>query len=294
MQIRRRGIAYILSIIVLLTAVACQSERSSLIIDDDDMEDLLYDVHCAHFMNTNGNDIRESGAKEYAVFLNVLKKHGVTQEQWDSSMVYYCCHADELKDIYKNLSTRLEDEAEAVGASVTNSEDSTNIWRGEKCMILTSFQPYTTRQWELKTDSLVKPGERINLRFVGMFLQPEDEMRAECVLYIKLSNDSIAVSTQTMTRTGIYNVTIVDRDKIGIKEIKGMFMMHKNNVNSYSLNRPDNNASQILCVRDLSLQHTVAETEAPDRKGMQLPNLDKNVKATFNNGVPKRLELQDP
>lgn len=294
MRIRRRGIAYILFTLVLLTAVACQSDRSSLIIDDDDMEDLLYDIHRAHFLEKDGHELREDGSMQYAVFLNVLKKHGVTQAQWDSSMVYYCCHADELKDIYNNLGKRLENEAEAVGAAVTSSNDSTNIWNADKSIILTSYQPNTTRQWELQTDSLVKPGETLTLHFIGYFLQPQDDMRAQCVLAIRLANDSIISTSQMMSRTGIYNVRLQDVGKVGIKEVKGMFMMHRGNINNYAIDNRTETTSQVLSITEIALLHEmVATPETNSNLPINNP-ISPNDKAPILDRVPKRLELQNP
>lgn len=244
---------------MLLTA-ACQSSRPDYVIDDDDMEDLLYDVHRAHFTYKNGEDTRYDGAQQYAMFLKVLEKHKVSQADWDSSMVYYCRHADELQKIYDRLGARLEREAEMIGASLSDSGDSTNIWHEDGSIVLTSYKPYTTHQWTIPTDTLLKPGEKLTMHFTTLFLREEAFKRAEVVLAIKLRNDSIITTNQSMSRTGIYNLSIVDREAIGIKEVKGLFMMHKEI--SYSAAQPNSaQSAQILCIKDIKLNHEVQQDQ---------------------------------
>lgn len=246
----------------ILLAAACQPPRPSYVLDNGDMEDLLYDLHRAHFTFVNSNDSRQDGAQQYAMFLRVLEKHKVKPAEWDSSMVYYCCHADQLEDIYKDLAERLEREAEAVGAAVSAGSDTTNIWRGEQSMVLTSYQPYTTRQWSLPNDSLIDAGERITLRFTGLFLQPGEEMRAECVLAIRLQNDSVISTSQTLNRTGIYNISLTDNESLGIKEVKGMFMMRRGNLMGITASS-GGKSSQILCVKDIVLLHESQKQTKP-------------------------------
>lgn len=235
---------------VLALAIACQTDKGN-VLDYDKMEEVLYDIHRVHFAYKDGEETRENGAMQYALFLKVLEKHDVKQAQWDSSMVYYCKNADELQKIYDRLTLRLEREAELIGAATGgDSGDSTNIWRDEPYIMLTSYKPYTTRQWTIPADTLLKPGEKVTMRFTGLFLQPDVNMRAEFLLAMRLQNDSVVVNHQVMTRTGIYNLSVTDSDAKGIKEVKGMFMMHRNKYES-----GDVPVAQILCLKDIVLLH---------------------------------------
>ncbi len=257
---------YISFLLALALMVACQSSRPDYVLDDDDMGELLYDIHRAHFLYRNQETGGDDGAHQYALFLKVLQKHKVSEAVWDSSMVYYCAHADELQEIYKDLTERLEHEAEAIGVSTTNADDSVNIWQGDRSIVLTAYQPYTTKQWTIKTDSLVKPGERLTLRFTSLFLQPNKEMRAACVMAIKLSNDSVVTTNQTLSRTGIYNLSLADNEAMGIKEIKGLFMMYPENNMGMGYQQSERRTSQILCVKDIVLLHEKqGNVSAPER-----------------------------
>lgn len=290
-----KQLRYILAMLIamLLCMTACQPSRSDYVLSSGDMEDLLYDIHRAHFLVQDGKDTREDGSLQYALFLKVLEKHNVTQTEWDSSMVYYCRHSDELASIYKHLTSRLEREAEDIGANVTESDDSTNIWNGEQNFILTTYQPNTTRQWSIPTDTLLKAGEKLNLRFSALFLKPDESMHAECVLAVRLTNDSVVVTNQSINRTGIYNLRISDTEAQGIKEVKGMFMMYRNAIGGVSRNNEI--PSQVLCIRDIVLLHeqdtpqrTTPENNIPDQSAPTNERIPDSP-----DGSPQRLTIPD-
>lgn len=296
MQTRGRSIIYIF--LVLLLTAACQSDRSAFVLDDDDMEDLLYDIHRAHFTFKDGEDSRSDGAYQYALFLKVLEKHKVTQAEWDSTLVYYTCHANELQKIYTRLGERLEIEAQSIGAAVGEVGDSTNIWHDESNMILTAYQPYTTRQWSIRPDSLLKAGENLTLKFTGLYLQPSEVQRAECIFAMVLSNDSVVVTNQMISRTGLYTLRLSDSGELGIKELKGMFMMYQKNPNSFGVTTTDKFSTQILCVKDIKLLHELPEDKKSDASDSSedkgdMPMKDRTTSDSAVNVIHEEIPVSD-
>ena len=92
-------IIYMVAAVAMLTG--CKPKVPSKYIQPDDMEDLIYDYHIAQ-----GIASQESGNPDYQkrlTFEMVLKEHGVTQAEFDSSLVYYYTRADRFQDIYKNV-----------------------------------------------------------------------------------------------------------------------------------------------------------------------------------------------
>ena len=106
----------------LATLIACKPGVPKEYIQPGDLEDILYDYYVAqalaadeHTDNTNFERSR--------YFLAVLKKHGVTQAEFDSSMVYYYGHLDRLKPIYLEVTL-----------SITNSRSSLKLMSTESVM----------------------------------------------------------------------------------------------------------------------------------------------------------------
>jgi hypothetical protein len=72
------------------------------------MSEILVDMHVAQAtikqMQSQKKDI-EGVSEEYHSF--ILKKHGVTKEEFDKSLEYYNYRTDDLKLIYEEVITRL-------------------------------------------------------------------------------------------------------------------------------------------------------------------------------------------
>lgn len=288
--------------------IACESSRPSYVLDPDEMEDVLYDIHRAHFSYSGYNE-RVDGARQYALFLNVLKKHDVTQAEWDSSMVYYTRNAHQLERIYENLFGRVSNEAAAMGAGVGEVADTADVWNAERQMLLFDYAPYTTKTWTVKADSVLLPGERITLRFSGLFLSGNPTRYVTAVLALRLSNDSVVVRNQTCSMSGSNTLVVSDDEAIGIKSVYGMFMMQRTNSPSQSSDgKPQ---QQIFSIYDIRLTHepgsrSKATQDAPQKnpdmpahklsadtvsKAIQEPQNQKlqNGKKTRFNALPQRV-----
>ncbi|MCM1077892.1 MAG: DUF4296 domain-containing protein [Bacteroidales bacterium] len=247
----KKNILYILFIVALMAA--CEASRPSYVLDDDEMEDVLYDIHRAHFSYSDYRD-RENGARQYALFLNVLKKHDITQSEWDSSMVYYTRNAHELEHIYERLFERVNSEAAAMGAGVGEMTDTTDIWNTERQLLLFDYAPYTTNTWSVVTDSILSPGERITLRFSGIFLSDNANRYVTAILALRLNNDSVVVRNMMCSMSGPNTLVIADDKAVGIKSVYGMFMMHKPSSSVANISQ-DETKRQIFSIYDIRLLH---------------------------------------
>ena len=125
---RKTLFLFIAALVVATLITGCN--RESHILSSGEMEDILYDYHLADAMaqQAEGGYVKNAVAYRAAV----LKKYDITQSEFDSSMVYYMRHTDELHTIYQHISDRMQDEANKVGASAMTagvaSGDKSNVW----------------------------------------------------------------------------------------------------------------------------------------------------------------------
>lgn len=248
----RHTLLYIVAVVLTLTAC---SSRPDGVLSAGRMEDVLYDLHRAHFLPEQGNGSREDGPTQRALMLSVLRQHDVTQAEWDSSMVYYTRNADELETVYASLMERLDYEASIMGAANTEVADTTDIWPGEKHVLLMQNEIATTYQWTLPTDSLLTAGERVTLRFLGLFLNPDAPRRATALLVMKLANDSTITSHQAATQNGIYSVELTDDEFRGIRSVSGLFMLHRPTFQPFGDNAAGAAQNQVFSIADIRLLH---------------------------------------
>lgn len=292
--------AVIASLVLIVTVCfsACSS-RPDYVLSNGDMEDVLYDIHKAHYLPEQMNESRSNGALQYALMLNVLKQHDVTQAEWDSSMVYYTRHADEMQDIYSNLMERLEYEASAMGASVAEGADSTDIWNADRHLLLIPNDLSSTYQWTLNCDTLLQKGEKATLRFQGLYLNDNAQRRATAVLVMRLSNDSVIVRQQMITQSAIYKLELSDDDAIGIKSLSGLFVISSSSLGMSGGYGDDsskrNTSSQILSLTDIVLLHEPKEKPSnaapatPETPDAADADSTQRIRAIHSAGTPPGL-----
>ncbi len=224
--------------------VSCKPSVPSEYIQPDDMEDLIYDYHVAQ-----GIAMQQDGSQDYNRRLNfelVLKKHGLTQAQFDSSLVYYYTRADRFQEIYKHVQERLNNEAEKYGAAVSEgpikaaslSGDTADVWKGNRALMLLNDRPYHLYQFAQKADTAYRAGDSFMLSMNTTWLMQQGNRQATVYLVITYANDSTVKQYSTVSSSG--NTTLrIPYCKERVKEIKGFVMCGM---------RPSTDDTNSLCV----------------------------------------------
>ena len=102
----------------LMLIAGCKPTVPSRYIQPGELEDILYDYHLADAMaSVSGND----SVNMVKYHTAVLQKHGYTEADFDSSLVYYLRHTEQLKTIYENLAKRFRDESDRKSTRLNSS-----------------------------------------------------------------------------------------------------------------------------------------------------------------------------
>ena len=211
---------------------SCSSDSSD-VLSMGEMEDILYDI----YLSQNIVDGENRDRKMYDEITNreaIYRKYDITQAEWDSSYNYYCRHADKLHSIYENLSERIRTEVIELGGDVsldeaTLSGDTINIWNSERNFILMQQMPYNLNQFTISGDSTFKAGDVLTLQFDSKFIFQEGSRNLVAVLTVTLSNDSVVTNTCHASSDGRFTVSFNDYRRMGIKAVKGYFVLLRNN-----------------------------------------------------------------
>ena len=191
-MINRKTYLQVLLVVGLMLS-ACKPTVPVEIIQPDDMEDLLYDYYVAQNItgdSRDGNDYRTK--YNYAL---VFKKYGVTEAEFDSSLVYYYNHIEDLYKIYESVQARLSDEALELGASVGDVErymkrslsgDTMDIWTGHRHHLFFPQPPYNIFQFTQKADTACRPNDSYLLTFGSSFLVQSGSRSATALLSVPL------------------------------------------------------------------------------------------------------------
>lgn len=216
----------------LLLLQSCKPSIPSKYIQPDEMEDILFDYHIADAMARDyGN---EDAQKVVAYRAAVLKKYGVTQAEFDSSMVYYTRYTHQLQKIYESLSERIGNESQAADSSTgrimlgnSASSDTTNIWHGSDTFVLSPYNALSVATFKFSSDTTYHKGDTYLLDFDAQFIYQDGTRDAVVMLAMKLKNDSTVSQVLHLSSTNHYSVQIEDKTMEGVKEVKGFFTLNK-------------------------------------------------------------------
>ena len=147
-------------IVATLIAVACNRVPDT-VIQPDDMAELMADVRVADaVIAVNQAQYNAPGTRE-ALRQAVFDRHGITKEQFDSSLVWYGHNMNLYQDVADRTIEILEARMERVNgvvaeAALSVAGDSVDVWQRPSALIVNDFSPsqYITfnlaadRNWE--------------------------------------------------------------------------------------------------------------------------------------------------
>ncbi len=224
----------ILTAVGFLLLSACKPTVPKEYIQPDEMEDLLYDYYVAQGVRPDIKSRNVEYDHHYMTSL-VLKKHGLTQAEMDSSLKYYYNHLEDLFKIYGNVQKRLSETALELGASTKEVErfttqsvsgDTTDVWEGSRQMMILPQSPYHIVKFSQKADSSFHQGDSFLMTFGNTFLVQSGSKNATVVLSVKYEGDSIISHHTNISPMGVTTLRIPSCN-LKAKELTGYVYMQK-------------------------------------------------------------------
>lgn len=230
---KKKGLYMVIALGVLS---ACGKKIPDDIIQPDAMQDLLYDYHLASTMSSS-LPYTESYQKD-AYFDYVFQKHHVTEAEFDSSMVWYTRHAEELATIYRNLQERLEREEKQMKEQVAKrdnqidvsmSGDTVDVWQDRTLYWLSASSLTNKVVFDLKTDTTFKSQDAMELQADFHFIPSKATSgKAVMALNFYFDNDSVQGLTRIVTRPGKQRLYLRPDSAFTIQSVSG-FIYYSNN-----------------------------------------------------------------
>lgn len=241
-----RKFVIIMTLPLLLLLAGCKPQVPSQYIQPDDLEDLLYDWHMARAAaSINDDNEKSTDYEERLYFLAVLKKYGVTEADFDSSMVYYYSHADRMAAIYRNIEARMDMAAQKIGAGTGmrmetygTTGDTANVWNGARSKVLTTRPLGNRLDFHLKADTTYHANDMFQLCFVSTFLYQEGTKDAIALIAVKYESedgDTIISRYQRVMSSGETKVILNEKNNKKIKDVYGYIYLSKGNSDSKTL-----------------------------------------------------------
>lgn len=197
------------------------------------MEDVLFDYHLVQGMIDQMNSEQRQENQRYldAVF----KKHGITEADFDSSMVWYNRNGILLKEIYADLNKRYKDLDEELKLRSGNNNilttfsqtgDTANIWTGDQLILLRPQYILNKEVFTLKADSNFYRKDKFKLYATAYFVKEIKDDR-ECNLNLGITvqykNGKTIGTTRTLDYNGPIELSIDATEDEDIEALHGYF-----------------------------------------------------------------------
>ena len=194
-------------LLLLLLAVlvtGCKPRRPANILSEKKMENVLVDYHLAQ-----GIAEGQSGMREVNTYKNVqavFRKHHITEEVFDSSLIYYSIHAEKMEEICRRVSARVEARAAMMGveaqaaaqrdiyADLTAEGDTANIWGDQNFWIMQPNKMQNLFHFYIPADSTFLLGDSFLWRFRSSFRLQGNLREVYFVLLVRYEADPDTVA----------------------------------------------------------------------------------------------------
>ncbi len=220
---------HIMGSLVLSAAmlVGCGKQIPGDIIQPAEMENILYDYHLSISMGANLS--YNEGYQKEAYKNYLFGKHHVTSAEFDSSMVWYSRHTEELAAIYKNLGKRYREDKKQVQSllamrehkpDISQAGDTVDVWYDHKLYWLTEAPLANRVMFEIPTDSNFH--EKDAFRWTAEYIFLADRMQKAVMGFnVLYENDSVAGSVAEITTSGVQTLSIRPDSAYAIKSLNG-------------------------------------------------------------------------
>ena len=219
--------------LLMFLLMACD-DRPKDVLSRGKMEDVLYDYHIMQgIIDELPSEEREAKAQDY---INaVVEKYGITEAQFDSSIVYYNRHTKDLHKIYSNLKERystVNDEIQLVNgnndmmAVFATGGDTTNLWNSAKLLALRNKDLLNRESFTIQADTSFRRQDQFILTLNPLFIrenQGDYDIQLHVGLSILYASGKHAGMTRMLNTSGIQQLTLQTSPDEDIKTITGFF-----------------------------------------------------------------------
>ena len=218
--------------LLMFLLMACD-DRPKDVLSRGKMEDVLYDYHIMQgIIDELPSEEREAKAQDY---INaVFEKHGITEAQFDSSIVYYNRHTKDLHKIYSNLKERystVNDEIQLVNgnndmmAVFATGGDTTNLWNSAKLLALRNKDLLNRESFTIQADTSFRRQDQFILTLNPLFIrenQGDYDIQLHVGLSILYASGKHAGMTRMLNTSGIQQLTLQTSPDEDIKTIQAV------------------------------------------------------------------------
>lgn len=218
-------------IIALFVLAAC-SHAPDYVIGEKDMVDLLVDVHKAEAVIESNYNQYSSKADKKKLREAVFLKHGITQEQFDTNLVWYGHHIEDYMKIYEQVVERLKAEneeakkllAEDNSQTMSQPGDSVDVWKQRRAHVFDTRQASNLLTFDIAPDENFRTRDYFELRFKVLLL-PKLSVKPQVYLAARHINHDIVYNQLDIDREGWHSLPLQTDSAMALSRINGYIVL---------------------------------------------------------------------
>ncbi len=215
-----------------LLLVSCGKSVPEYLIEEDDLVALLADVHKSEAMmeSNSGSFSSNSGKKKIreAVFL----RHGVTQEQFDTTLVWYGHHIDKYMKVYDRVIERLKIEndeakrllAEENSQTMSQPGDSVDVWKLQRHHTFDTRLSTNLLAFDIDPDENFKQRDYFELKFKVLLL-PRQSIAPYAYIAARHHNQDIVFNQTKISKEGWYSIPLQTDSAKNLRDLYGYIVL---------------------------------------------------------------------
>lgn len=171
-------------LLLALSVLTSCKKTPDYVIGESDMAELIADMEVADAVVEINRQNYSSDSLRDELRQSILKKHDVTEEEFDTSLMWYGHNLDIYRDVYENAKGILEDrqkdliaEAKEAGEKMTMSGDSVDIWQGARIAIFDKKRigGYAQLNFSIPADENTQQGDFFKWKFRILNMQSDGQ-----------------------------------------------------------------------------------------------------------------------
>jgi hypothetical protein len=215
--------------------VACEG-RPKKVLSEDKMANVLVEMHKTDAVIAEKGIVNGSYSSKAPFYKFIFIKYGITQSQFDSSLVWYTKNPQRFNNVYDNVISQLSDFKKNVEKGIYHPEEmaelgrvKSDIWNKATKYTFTKDSVRTHLDFEIKDDNLLY-GDLYVLK-LRLFIAREDSSKNKHLVmrinYFNGKNDSAYQVLHNDGLTRHYKIRMSAHRKLKIKSISGQLLGSK-------------------------------------------------------------------
>lgn len=230
---------YFFVVLAVFGVVAGCSKAPSGVLAERKMKEVLVDMHLAEAMIGSESKVYNTPEKKQALYLSVFEKHGITEAEYDSSLVWYGRNLDVYMQVYEMVLSELNLNKKALGdiqpdATPSSNQDSVNIWNRFAYLSFLPKAPYNGVYFDFVPEGGYPAGSSFVLSFrlwgLNKYMTEAPEVRISVE-----QPDTTITAMRYITYDGLNELLVKANPVAKVKRVYGYIRLKKSDDEFYKV-----------------------------------------------------------